>query len=36
MEITWIQKAPDGREIARTRQALQRAEDLAQPIRVTM
>lgn len=36
IEITFIQKTPDGREIARMRQALQRAQDLAQPIRVTM
>jgi hypothetical protein len=36
MEITFIQKTPDGREIARMRQAFQRQTDLAQPIRVTM
>jgi ribosomal protein L29 len=36
MEITFVQKAPDGREVARLRQAIQRQTDLAQPIRVTM
>ena len=36
MEITFIQKTPDGREISRLRQAIQRQTDLAQPVRVTM
>ena len=36
VEIVVVQKAPDGREVARIRQNIQRLEDLAQPIRVVL
>jgi hypothetical protein len=36
MEITVVYRAPDGKELQRTRQLLQRAVDLQQPLRVSL